>query len=151
MKVKVISAEFDSYWYKNKIGEILEVENYNKCNYNIIKDKSHILSKSDCEIIMENTKKPHVHRDVIIAWANGETVQWRENDKGFWVDAYEGATLSWYAINQYRIKPLPEPVYPKTTSCCDNNYAEAVLKNFVRSGQLKAYVAEHGTDGLKGQ
>ena len=46
---------------------------------------------------------PHKHRDVIIAWANGEKVQYFDQigDRG-WVDIDEPV---WSEKAQYRIKP----------------------------------------------
>ena len=45
-------------------------------------------------------KKPHKHRDLIIAWANGEKIQYKVDYE--WVD-YEHP--SWCNLAEYRIKP----------------------------------------------
>ena len=58
----------------------------------------------------ENTvtteKKPHKHRDLIIAWANGATIQARIDKYDDWEDVYE---TYWYEDWEYRIKPEPKP------------------------------------------
>ena len=47
--------------------------------------------------------QPHKHRDLIIAWANGETIQFKCSD-GSWVD--ETDTPEWFDHFEYRIKPI---------------------------------------------
>jgi hypothetical protein len=59
---------------------------------------------------------PHKHRDVIIAWANGETIQWRKDESEEWSDlrSPERATKSnpgFYEEYQYRIKPKLKTMY----------------------------------------
>jgi len=46
-------------------------------------------------------KKPHKHRDIIIAWADGENIQYKLCKK--WIDV-EWAP-SWDEETEYRIKP----------------------------------------------
>lgn len=46
--------------------------------------------------------KPHKHRDLIIAWANGAQIQIRYSAEGSWMDTN---TPRWYAHYEYRIKP----------------------------------------------
>ena len=45
-------------------------------------------------------KKPHKHRDLIIAWANGEKIQYKENNE--WIDRVSPV---WSDFTEYRIKP----------------------------------------------
>jgi hypothetical protein len=45
-------------------------------------------------------KQPHKHRDLIIAWANGEKIQYY--DEG-WEDCFEDPC--WDEYTEYRIKP----------------------------------------------
>lgn len=60
--------------------------------------------------------KPHKHKDLIIAWATGETVQIKSalND---WIDIQEyfGTLESpiWYSGMEYRITPEPTPDFYK--------------------------------------
>ena len=49
--------------------------------------------------------KPHKHKDLIIAWANGAEIQLK-NIKGNWV---ETSFPSWETFCEYRIKPEPKP------------------------------------------
>ena len=44
---------------------------------------------------------PHKHRDVIIAWANGEKIEWMD-PSGKWQKIDEP---NWLEHHQYRIKP----------------------------------------------
>lgn len=48
-------------------------------------------------------KKPRIHAELIIAWANGETIQFCS--AGRWRDI---ATPSWCSNIAFRIKPVPE-------------------------------------------
>lgn len=50
-------------------------------------------------------KKPHVHAECIIAWANGAEIQFLGDLSGTWMDC----TPSWQSHIQYRIKPEPKP------------------------------------------
>ena len=57
MKVKIIKSENQSYWYADKIGEVFEVdENFNSSNYRVIL-KWNYISKSDCEIVENDTQQ----------------------------------------------------------------------------------------------
>ena len=49
--------------------------------------------------------KPHVHAELIKAWADGEQIENRTVD-GRWVDCSDP---SWFADTEYRIKPEPSP------------------------------------------
>jgi len=49
MRIKIISCSGKQFWYKNKIGNILGVDNYNEEYYGYIGAK--VLLKSDCEIV----------------------------------------------------------------------------------------------------
>ena len=46
--------------------------------------------------------QPHKHRDVIIAWANGEEVEYRANAEKEWET---NRFPSWCENSEYRIKP----------------------------------------------
>lgn len=59
--------------------------------------------------------QPHIHKDLIIAWANGAVIQRKDDIDGAWKDC---AVPVWNPDNEYRIKPEPE--YPKTS--LDGNY-----------------------------
>ena len=67
----------------------------------------------------ENTvtteKKPHQHRDLIIAWANGDKVQVKvydiDQDVGNWQDE---PFPEWCSEFEYRIKPEPKPDQTRT-------------------------------------
>lgn len=51
-----------------------------------------------------NTKQPHIHADVIHAWADGAQIQYREGptDPAGWEDT---ATPSFAPLSEYRVKP----------------------------------------------
>lgn len=50
--------------------------------------------------------KPRKHRDLIIAWANGATVQTWVESAGKWVDNFYP---HWIETDEYRIKPESKP------------------------------------------
>jgi hypothetical protein len=56
--------------------------------------------------------KPHRHKDIIVAWANGTLIQWRLDDSYEWQDL-EKNTPPTDVIREYRIKPERE--YPKSS------------------------------------
>jgi len=49
---------------------------------------------------------PHMHKDVIIAWAQGKPIEQRNHHKEPWQKA--PATPSWSCQKYYRIKPEPK-------------------------------------------
>lgn len=50
---------------------------------------------------------PHKHRDVIIAWANGARIEYRNFDSNVW---QEISNPNWMAYIEYRIKQEPKLV-----------------------------------------
>lgn len=48
--------------------------------------------------------KPHIHAEVIKAWADGKQIQFRWDDDGTWKD-WKRDTPSFYPTCQYRIRP----------------------------------------------
>lgn len=52
----------------------------------------------------------HKHADVIIAWAEGKTVQEFNSDTGRWTDITEKYPY-WYPDRSYRIKPEKKTPY----------------------------------------
>lgn len=53
--------------------------------------------------------KPHKHAEVIKAWANGKTIQYRVNKKFDWCEISNNGVIGWYGDLEYRIKPEPKP------------------------------------------
>lgn len=51
--------------------------------------------------MQENTKKPHVHCEVIKLWADGAEIEWRLNDLDNWRSVINP---SFYEDYQYRVK-----------------------------------------------
>ena len=56
-------------------------------------------------------RKPHVHADVIKAWADGATIQYL-NHRVEWENVVRNAPF-WEENTEYRVKPEPKPE-PKT-------------------------------------
>jgi hypothetical protein len=50
--------------------------------------------------------KPHVHAEVIKAWADGAVIEWRAHSSHEWKDA---PYPKWSNEVSYRIKPTPKP------------------------------------------
>ena len=60
-------------------------------------------------------KKPHQHRDLIIAWANGEKVQIKVYDIDQSVENWQDEPFpEWDSEFEYRIKPEPKPDQTRT-------------------------------------
>lgn len=51
-----------------------------------------------------NTKKPHIHAEVIKAWADGATIEYRGDKHWNLVD-----NPLWIPTTEYRVKPEPKP------------------------------------------
>jgi len=56
------------------------------------------------------TLTPHPHKDLIIAWANGEDIQWFNKADKFWIHTRKP---SWSPDTEYRVRPLP--AYPRSS------------------------------------
>ena len=52
--------------------------------------------------------KPHKHRDLIVAWANGAKIQVLSMMNGGWTDILDDYII-WREDAEYRIKPIPRP------------------------------------------
>lgn len=70
------------------------------------------------------TKVPNVHKDLIIAWANGETIQFF--DSGHW---YDDGTPDWNPKTTYRIKPEKKVVTKRIFTSVDTGYTEGTKPN----------------------
>lgn len=57
---------------------------------------------------MTNAKKPHVHAEVIKAWADGYEIEYRHDLFGLWRTAVQP---SWIINTEYRVKPEPVVKY----------------------------------------
>jgi hypothetical protein len=67
----------------------------------------------------QNTKR-HKHADAIVAWANGETIEYRECPNSRWkplVGVTPTAALAWYPHWEYRVRPKEVVAY----SCVFNH------------------------------
>jgi len=53
-------------------------------------------------------RKPHVHADVIRAWADGHQIQFRHNGQMEWTSIGDYSP-EWSLNTEYRIKPEPKP------------------------------------------
>jgi len=55
---------------------------------------------------MTNANKPHVHAEVIKAWADGAEIEYRNTSNDMWRDVV-GNSPAWRSCVQYRAKPKP--------------------------------------------
>lgn len=69
-------------------------------------------------------KNPHIHSELIKAWADGAEIQFLGDVSGTWMDC----TPSWKSHIQYRIKPEPKPdrvefsnVYKNALGCLNKD------------------------------
>ena len=51
-------------------------------------------------------KTPHIHADLIKAWADGAEIECKQIADGDWLKVSEP---SWSKVSEYRIKPEPKP------------------------------------------
>jgi len=86
-----------------------------------------------------NTSKttPHIHRDLIKAWADGETIQTYSQVNQMWMDRSEPA---WQEGVEYRIKPKETIRYIQV----DQNGAFFMKMNADVKDNLKLYFNEDG-------
>ena len=73
----------------------------------------------------------HKHADLIVAWANGAEIQYREYDREYWNNV---EYPSWIEDYEYRVKPEPKPdvvlyAYGEFFSCGHENSPVAYLTN----------------------
>ena len=74
--------------------------------------------KKSVIFILEDTSKHHPHRDLIIAWANGAEIEYKDQLTEFW---YYAESPAWGVTTKYRIKPKVEVIKLK--------YRVALFKN----------------------
>ena len=90
---------------------------------------------------MNNT---HKHRDVIIAWANGEEIQFKWHDE--WHDWDERDSPAFYEESEYRIKPKRVKkegwvnVYPGNFLCYFYNKKHADASNEIEKHKRVACI-----------
>lgn len=102
-KVLITGCEKEVYWYKNKIGNIIEVKNDDEANYVAI-EQGRYISKSDCHVIEPVWK---VMKD---AEETGRAAEkWNKETKAWTLKGYlEG----WRPMLIYRLAPEPkQPEY----------------------------------------
>jgi len=76
--------------------------------------------------------KPHIHKDTIIAWANGAQIQYRDHEFVWWDCT---GTPGWGEEAVYRVKPdvaaeLIEWLVKRNWDLSDQQLATQLLKNF---------------------
>ena len=62
-------------------------------------------------------RKPHPHQHIIMAWAEGKSIQYRFNDDD-WSDVSPLVAPSFSVYAEYRIKPEPKPPYSLYAQVC---------------------------------
>lgn len=94
MKVKVVKCSSESYWYKDRVGEEFDVEDYENHKYNIISGEKEdwIIYKSDCEVIQE---KPYPK--MMYVWDEGDA----ESKKGEVVCKHRGKYVVYDTDGEY--------------------------------------------------
>lgn len=60
MLVKITKATLKSYWYSNKIGEVFDVEIWNRNSYHVINDPDSLIRFDDCVAVTEVATKPPI-------------------------------------------------------------------------------------------
>lgn len=94
---------------------------------------------------------PHIHAELIKAWADGAEIEQYSNSYGTWVVSEQP---TWSVATSYRVKPTP--TYPKTTmhnkdiieiynNSTEHGYAIAdianeAIKHFIVNGDMDKYI-----------
>lgn len=52
----------------------------------------------------EKKYTPHVHAEIIKAWADGKPIEWRRKSSPVW-EMLSSDRPGWYSENEYRVKP----------------------------------------------
>jgi hypothetical protein len=82
--------------------------------------------------------KPHIHAEVIKAWADGAAIEFRLDSSHAWNQTIEP---TWYVGSEYRVKPVPVMAWYRVaemvghTACADTEPQENNLIqhcNFIR-------------------
>jgi hypothetical protein len=106
-------------------------------------------------------KKPHIHAEVIRAYADGETIQYFDNIN---VDWFYASYPEFHEEIKYRVKPKQE--YPKIELTIQEIYksyrdkddscstalmriSNEAIEHFITSGQLKEYIDAGGFIGTR--
>ena len=129
---------------ENIIGEFFERR--------FVEDKTFI-TKQETKMTTKNT--PHIHAEIIKAWADGVEIQ-NDESCGIWVDGI--GTENWHPLIEYRVKP--KLVYPKTTLTSieinesywkngpeyespNDGYkriCDEAIEHFIKSGAMNKYI-----------
>lgn len=96
---------------------------------------------------------PHVHAEVIKAWADGKTIQFKSGSSDEWLDAdmNAGQWLMWSPAYSYRVKP--EVVVDYTVVLSDGRpgsvFTSAIsdLEHYYTSNNYQGYMKRTRLDG----
>lgn len=79
----------------------------------------------------------HVHHDLIVAWAKGSRIQWKNKD-GIWKTIRANDSPSWAPEQEYRIAPSePVDVYVVAVVSEDGAFAATYSPNGTEEANLK--------------
>lgn len=118
--VRCIDAGDYGYIQLGYVYEVIDYYTGNVCinnesgeNYFYESNLFELVTEKENDVTTE--KKPHQHRDLIIAWANGEKVQVKVYDIDQHVENWQDEPFpEWYSEFEYRIKPEPKPDQTRT-------------------------------------
>ena len=87
-----------------EVGDIVTVVGHDILNHFKVKGNTGLHSTDNYELVTEsaNAPEPHVHKDLIIAWANGAVIEFLYQGSRIWETAH---TPTWAKDMRYRIKP----------------------------------------------
>ena len=97
----------DTVMYNGEMDKIIGVETYDRSYNDYILESGGYVEYYTLEYL---AIKPHKHRDLIIAWANGAEIECLMGDT--WYDR-EAEPPVWIPTRTYRIKPTAPPKSPK--------------------------------------
>lgn len=79
------------------------------CNCRFQEHLGNFGSCPECHDLRFPKKTPHKHAALIKAWADGETIEYRQSGATYWRELAAGATPAWSTRVDYRIRPEPKP------------------------------------------
>lgn len=74
----------------------------------------------------------HKHYDVIVAWANGEQIQWRDRGALEWEDI-SSSPMGWHNLVEYRVKPKEIKLIPHWPAIINSGPTARITQNVYSS------------------
>lgn len=123
MKVRIVKAKKDTFWYSEKIGKIFEVKEYGKKNYVLVANINSFIDKDDCEIVVEPTEQPKPKevrctkkgQEECVRVTNGKIYQvLKEDENYYYLRNNAGNVLGYSKLSELFVE-VEQPKWEKLT------------------------------------